>query len=79
VVKDPEPSKEQELAEALHSCIAALSKIDRANGALTEGRGNLLYDNPDPLAREMNIATAHGQRTYLRAMGVLQRFEQERS
>lgn len=73
-VGDPEADRDKELAEALRSCIDALVKIDNANSALTEGRGDLLYDNPDPLAHEMNAATAYGQRTWLEAARVLKSF-----
>lgn len=78
-VEDPEPAGEQELVEALRACVYALAKIDSANGALTEGCGDLLYDNPDPIAQAMNTATAHGQATYLKAARVLRGFEEGRS
>lgn len=70
---------EEDLAEALRACITALRRIDNANGALTEGRGDLLYDNPDSLAKAMNAATTFGQRTYLDAIKVLKSFEEGRS
>lgn len=76
-VEGPTATGEQDVVKALRSCIEALRKIDMANCALTEGCGDLLYDNPEPLAREMNIATAQGQRTYLEAARILKTFSQD--
>lgn len=79
VVEPLAPVGAKELAEALRSCIAALVKVDQANTTLTEGRGDLLYDNPDPLAREMLAAAGNAQHTYLKADRVLRRFDEEQS
>lgn len=65
--------REQLLLGALHSTIGALRAIDQANGALTEGAGDVLYDNPDPLAVHMNEATGAGQNAFIQASLLLQR------
>lgn len=78
-IETHEIAGKEDLTEALRACIAALRRIDNANGALTEGRGDLLYDNPDSLAKAMNAATTFGQRTYLDAIKVLKSFEEGRS
>lgn len=65
--------REQLLLGALRSTIGALRAIDSANGALSEGAGSVLYDNPDRLAQSMNQATSAGQGSYIQASLLLER------
>lgn len=65
--------QERLLLAALHTCINALRRIDRAKLALDEGAGDVLHDNPDRLAQQLNEATAQGQNVYLQASMLLDR------